>query len=165
MVKLLKKRKKLVINNKKNMALAAHTIKSSKNSKKKPKRLGRGNASGKGTYSGRGLKGQRSRAGGKSGCRLRGLKQSLKKIPKLRGFKSLQPKKEVVTLTVLNKISKEAGIITPFSLKKKGIISNPKRGVKIVATGTIDKPVILKGCLATKKAVELIEKVGGKLVY
>ncbi len=49
------------------------------------KRVGRGNASGKGSYSGRGLKGQRSRSGGKKGLKLRGLRRLSKRLPKLRG--------------------------------------------------------------------------------
>ncbi|MCG2701107.1 50S ribosomal protein L15, partial [Candidatus Parcubacteria bacterium] len=46
------------------MSLSLHTIKPAKGATKKRKRIGRGNASGTGTYSGRGLKGQKSRSGG-----------------------------------------------------------------------------------------------------
>src|SRR3989338_10160525 len=69
--------------------------------KKKRKRVGRGNASGHGTYSGRGLKGQRARSGGKKGLKLRGLKQLLKNKPKIGGFRSLKPKMAVVNLSDL----------------------------------------------------------------
>jgi len=57
------------------------------------KRKGRGNASGKGTYASRGLKGQRARSGGRSGLKRRSLmRQLIKKTPKIGGFKSLRKK-------------------------------------------------------------------------
>ena len=147
------------------MSLTANTIKPAKNSSKTKKRLGRGNASGKGTYSARGLKGQRSRSGGKGGLKLRGLKAAIKKVPKLRGFKSLVPKKETISLDILEHIAKEGDIVTPFYLKKKKIIKNIKNSLKIVATGELKKKITIKGCVATKKAVELIEKSGSKITF
>jgi len=147
------------------MALSPNTIKSAKDSRKKSKRIGRGNASQKGTYAGRGLKGQKSRSGGKSGTRRRGFKASLQKVPKLRGFKSLQARKETVTLAQLEKYCETGKEITPNYLKVKKVISRPQNGVKIVATGELKKKLVIKGCLASKKAVELIEKAGGELKF
>ena len=49
--------------------LALHNLKVNKKAKRKVRRVGRGNASGSGTYSGRGLKGQKARSGGKSGLK------------------------------------------------------------------------------------------------
>ncbi|MBD3310906.1 MAG: 50S ribosomal protein L15 [Candidatus Magasanikbacteria bacterium] len=146
------------------MAIELHKIKST-DSKKTKKRVGRGNSSGKGTYSGRGLKGQRARSGGKSGTKMRGFKQSLQKIPKVRGFNSRQPKKETVSLSDLDKNFKDGELVTPYSLKSKGLISRPKNGVKILANGDLKKKIIIKGCLATKKAIELIEKSGSKIIF
>ena len=147
------------------MSLSPSTIKSARGSKRTSKRLGRGNASGKGTFAARGLKGQKSRSGGKSRTQIRGFKASLQKIPKLRGFKSLQAKKETVTLSQLEKVAEKDKVITPNFLNRKGLVANIRNGVKIVATGEIKKKVEIKGCLASKKAVELIEKAGGKLVF
>ncbi len=147
------------------MSFTPSTIKAKLNSRRKRKRVGRGNASGKGTYSGRGLKGQRSRSGGKSGTQKRGFKQSLLKVPKVRGFNSPNARKETVTLATLDRVGKEGDIITPAYLDKAGVINHPKNGVKIVANGEIKKKLTVKGCLASKKAVELIEKAGGRLVY
>ena len=147
------------------MSLSASTIKASKGAIKKSKRLGRGNSSQKGTYSGRGLKGQRSRSGGKSRTQIRGFKASLQKIPKSRGFNSINDKKETVTLGTLNKICKDGDLVTPRFLNKKSVIDKPERGVKIVATGKFEKKVIFKSCLASKKAVELIEKAGSRIVF
>lgn len=147
------------------MALAPHTIHSVSGSRKRVKRVGRGNASGRGTMSGRGGKGQRARSGGKSRTKIRGFRPLLLKIPKVRGFKSLYAKLETVTLERLNRLGEDDLIITPDLLKTKGLIGHPQRGVKIVATGGITKKITVKGCLASKKAIELIEKVGGRVVF
>ncbi len=71
--------------------LTLHNLKKSKGITKS-KRLGRGNSSGVGTYSTRGMKGQRSRSGGKSGLIARSINSYLLRIPKVKGFKSFKPK-------------------------------------------------------------------------
>ncbi|MFZ2189939.1 MAG: 50S ribosomal protein L15 [Candidatus Magasanikiibacteriota bacterium] len=147
------------------MVLTASTIKPGTGIKRRGKRVGRGNASGKGTYSARGLKGQRSRSGGKSRTQIRAFRASLLKVPKLRGFKSMYSKKETVTLSTLERIVKEGDLVTPRYLDKKGVINRPVNGVKIVARGELKKKVTIKSCLASKKAVELIEKSGSKIVF
>jgi len=147
------------------MAIELHTIEKYRGATKKSKRVGRGNSSQKGTYSSRGMKGQRSRSGGKSGLKTRGFKQSLQKIPKNRGFKSPHIKKETIILSTLDKNFIDKDIVTPAILKKKSLISSPKNGVKIVATGEITKKITVKNCLASKKAVELIEKAGGTVLF
>ncbi len=147
------------------MTLSAHTIYPARGARHKYKRLGRGNASGKGTMSGRGGKGQTARTGGRSGTERRGFKSSLQKIPKLRGFKSLFPRMEIVTLATLERIAADGIEITPASLKERGVISRPQNGVKILATGALTKKIIVSGCVASKRAAEEIERVGGKLVF
>jgi large subunit ribosomal protein L15 len=67
------------------MPLSIHTIKPAKGATKKRKRIGRGNAAGKGTYAGKGLKGQNSRSGVSNLKRL-GMKQVLLRTPKKRGL-------------------------------------------------------------------------------
>jgi len=146
------------------MSITPTTINAGKRTKNNNKRVGRGNGSGKGTYSARGLKGQRSRSGGKSGLRQRAFKAQLQKVPKLRGFKSPHVKPETVTLKTLERVATDGMELDPFILKQLGLISNPKRGVKIVATGELKKKLIFTGCVATKQALEAIEKAGGKLV-
>ena len=147
------------------MALTPSTIKAAHGAKRTSKRVGRGNASQKGTYSGRGLKGQRSRSGGKSGTQLRGFKQSLQKVPKIRGFKSMHPKKQVVTLATLERVCKNGDTVTPWSLEQIGVVDKPKHGVKIVATGELKKKLTVEECLASKAAVEAIEKAGGTITF
>ncbi len=142
------------------MALTPGTIKPGDRTTRK-KRVGRGDASGKGTYSGRGLKGQRSRSGGKNGTRLRGFKAQLQKMPKLRGFKSMHPKPEVVTLQMLDRAFDNGDLVTPGLLAKKKVIAHPDRGVKIVVKGDLNKKLTIRECKASAGAKAAIEKVGG----
>lgn len=147
------------------MGLSPHTIKSSKGAKKSSRRVGRGNAAGGGTYAGRGLKGQRSRSGGKGGLKRRGFKQALQKVPKLRGFKSPHAKKAVVTLSTLERVAKAGEVVTPWTLEQVGVIARAATGVKIVARGTLTKKVDVQSCVASKAAVEAIEKAGGSISF
>lgn len=118
------------------MSLSLHTIKPAKGATKKRKRVGRGNASGHGTYSTRGLKGQKSRSGVSNLKRL-GMKMTLMRTPKKRGFKSLKPKNQVVNLEDVNKNFKDGEVVNPKSLLKKGLIDNIKAGVKILGKGNL----------------------------
>lgn len=147
------------------MPLSPHTIKPGKRTKKNVKRLGRGNASGKGTYASRGLKGQRARSGGKGGLQLRGFRQSLQKVPKLRGFKSKKVKPETITLAALERVCEAGQSIDPYKLAELGLVDDPKKGVKIVASGTLTKKLSVTGCVASKGALEQIEKAGGTLTF
>lgn len=147
------------------MALSAHTLSSKKATSARKKRVGRGNGSGTGTYSTRGLKGQRSRSGGKGGTQRRGFKANLQKIPKLRGFKSLEAKPELVTLATLERICESGDVVTPKFLANKGVVDLPQRGVKIVSRGELIKKINVKHCHASKSALEQIEKAGGTLVF
>jgi large subunit ribosomal protein L15 len=119
------------------MTLRLHTIKPAKGSTKKRKRVGRGNASGHGTYSGRGLKGQKSRSGGKNGLKRLGMKTTLLNIPKKRGFKSQKPKNQVVNLADINKYFKDGDTVDPQSLLKAGLIDTIKLPVKILGKGEL----------------------------
>ncbi len=111
--------------------LSLHTIKKTKGSAQKSKRVGRGNASGRGTYSTRGLKGQKSRSG-VSGLKRMGMKKQLLQIPKSRGFKSLRPKNQVVDVKVINKSFQDQEVVSPQSLFEKKIISFISKPIKIL---------------------------------
>jgi large subunit ribosomal protein L15 len=130
---------------------------------KKIKRIGRGGK--RGAYSGRGLKGQKSRAGRKLKPAIR---EFIKRYPKLRGyrFKGLPPRLAVVNLEVLEKEFKEGEKISPQILLQKRIIRRisgriPK--VKILGTGEITKPLIIENCTTSKSAKEKIEKSKGTI--
>ena len=146
------------------MTVYAHTIKSGTGSRKlNIKRVGRGNSSQKGTYSGRGGKGQTARSGGGSRSHMRAWRTLLLRMPKNRGFKSLNPKAETVTLSTVNRLFVAGETVTPELLKKRGAIGTVQNGVKIVASGKIEHALQFTGCVASKTAKDLIEKAGGKI--
>jgi len=118
------------------MSLRLHTIKPSRGAIKKRKRIGRGNASGSGTYSGRGQKGQKSRSG-VSGLKRLGMKQMLRQVPKLRGFKSNKPKNQAVNINDINSNFKNNDEINPRTLLKKGLIGKIKLPIKILGKGEL----------------------------
>lgn len=118
------------------MSLSLHTLKPAKGSTKKRKRVGRGNASGHGTYSTRGQKGQKSRAGVSNLKRL-GMKMTLMRTPKKKGFKSLKSKDQVVNLVDINESYKDGEVVNPKTLLKKGLIDTIKIGVKILGKGDL----------------------------
>jgi len=131
---------------------------------KEKKRVGRGGK--RGTYSGRGVKGQKSRAGRKLKPIIR---EILKKYPKLRGysFKSKQ-EKVIVNLKDLERKFKEGEKVTPETLFERGLIEKisgkiPKI-VKILAQGELKKKLIFERCQFSKKAKEMIQKTGSKIL-
>ncbi len=111
--------------------LSLNTIKKTKGSSKKIKRVGRGNASGHGTYSTRGLKGQKSRSG-VSGLKRLGMKKQLLAIPKVRGFKSHKPKNQIVSVKAINSHFKDNELVSPTTLFEKKLISSAQLPVKIL---------------------------------
>ncbi|MFH1291580.1 MAG: 50S ribosomal protein L15 [bacterium] len=145
------------------MSLRPNTIKPAKGSKKTRRRVGRGNASGRGNYSCRGMKGQRSRSGGKGGLKRKGLKQVLQSTPKLRGFNSLKIKPCEVRLSGLGKAYQDGEVVNLTTLKEKKVIGKNTKTVKIIATGEIKKKLTIQGIKCTVKAKELIEKNGGEV--
>jgi len=139
-----------------------HQLKPIHKSKNK-KRIGRGGK--KGTYSGKGVKGQASRAGRKMVPIIREL---IKRYPKLRGYRAfaLQRYETVLNLNVLDKNTNDGEIINPENLIKKGIISMIKGKipkVKILGNGKLNKKLIIENCKVSKTAKEAIEKVGGSI--
>ncbi len=130
---------------------------------KKEKRIGRGGK--RGTYCGRGIKGQKSRAGRKMYPQIR---EIIKKIPKLRGWKfKAKEKPEWLNLKEIEMKFKENEIVSPETLVKKGLLKK-RMGkippVKILGKGKIKKPLLIKNCLLSKKAKEKIKKIGGKIL-
>ncbi|OGF21247.1 50S ribosomal protein L15 [Candidatus Falkowbacteria bacterium RBG_13_39_14] len=143
--------------------LVLHNLKKPKGNRSK-KRVGRGNASGHGTYSTRGIKGQRSRSGGKGGLKIKGFKQLLSSIPKLRGFKRLQEDVQIVNVSELNNKFFDNSEINVENLYKKGLIKTVKKGVKVLGNGELKvKGLKVSGCEVSKSAREKIEKNGGAI--
>ncbi|MBI4122167.1 MAG: 50S ribosomal protein L15 [Parcubacteria group bacterium] len=130
---------------------------------KKRMRLGRGDSSGKGSYSGRGQKGQSSRSG-VGGLALKGLRRRLLSIPKLGGFNSLYEKTAVVNLSDLEKHFETNARVSPDTLIKKGLIDTHKHGVKILSKGSVTKPLKVVHCKVSETARKALEKAGGTIV-
>lgn len=139
-----------------------HQIKP-KHKRKTKKRIGRGGK--RGTYSGKGVKGQKSRAGKKMEPIIRGL---IKKYPKLKGYrqKTREKIKTVINLSLFEKEFESGEKITPQVLLKKKIMRKIKGKipeVKILAKGELTKKLIFKNCQVSKSARDKIEKAGGTI--
>ena len=130
---------------------------------KKRKRVGRGGK--RGTYAGRGVKGQRARAG----RRLKpAIREFIKRYPKLRGykFKRLAPRPAIINIETLEKKFKTSETVSPKALLEKKIIRRIKGRipkVKILARGKITKELTIDGCQVSKGAKEQIKKAGGSI--
>lgn len=143
-------------------SLSLHTIKPARGSKTKRVRVGRGNASGLGTTAGRGTKGQRARSGGRNKLKMKGIRQTLLRIPKNRGFKSSIPHPESVTLAQLERWCAAGARVTLASLQKARRVPASAIGVKVVASGTLSKALTLVDMTASAAARAAVEKAGGQ---
>jgi len=131
---------------------------------KKRKRVGRGDASGQGKTAGRGEKGQKARSGGKVRAGFEGGQMPLsRRLPK-RGFRN--PFRErfiaVNLIDLCRKFSKGA-IIDKEALLASGIVKKKEDGIKILAKGNIDFPIILKVAKVSQAAREKITAAGGSI--
>jgi len=142
-----------------------HEISPAAGSRKDRKRVGRGDGSGNGTYSGRGCKGQKSR----SGYRIRpgfegGQLPIIKRLPRKRGFTNVFRKKySIVKLGELN-IFEANSEVTPEALLNSGIVNSLKLPVKILADGDIKHPLTVKADKFSDAAKTKLEAAGGKAV-
>src|SRR3990170_2932189 len=145
--------------------MLAHELRPPKGAKHARRRVGRGNASGHGTYSGRGLKGQKARAGRKPKLGFEGGQTRLiKRLPRRRGFTNMFRKEySPVNLRDLDRF--EAGTeVTPALLKEKGILRSLRRPVKVLALGELTRPLTVKAHKFSLSAREKIEAIGGSAV-
>jgi len=145
------------------MKLTIQTIRPAKGSKHRVKRIGRGNASGHGTYSTRGGKGQTARSGGSHRLRLKAFKRLMQSTPKLSGFKSLRIKPAEVQFSILEKKFQANETVDLKTLKERHIIGKNALAAKVIGNGELTKKLILSGVACSKSAKSLIEKVGGEV--
>ena len=131
-------------------------------------RVGRGIGSGKGKTSGRGVKGQKSRSGVAIKSFEGGQMPLYRRLPK-RGFNSIT-KKNIAILNLnqiqryIDKKSIDTKNILNFNLLKKlGLIDNNYSRLKILGTGEIKDKINIEADLASKSAVEKLEKIGGSI--
>ena len=127
----------------------------------RPSRKGRGISAGQGKTAGRGTKGQKARTGHRkmpTGF-MGGQRAIMQAVPKLKGFKSLHAKAEVVYTDRLNDLS---GAVDNQKLYDAGLISSPYSKVKVITRGELKSKVDLSTQFASKTAIEAIKKAGGK---
>lgn len=138
------------------------TISASPGSRKARKRVGRGDGSGHGTYSGRGCKGQKSRAGYRMKPGFEGGQLPLiKRLPRKRGFTNIfRIEYSVVNLTRLNVFEPESEVDLE-KLITAGIVKSLRRPVKILGEGDIDRPLSVKAHKFSAAARTKIEAAGG----
>ena len=126
----------------------------------RPSRKGRGISAGQGKTAGRGTKGQKARTGHNKmpASFMGGQRAIMQAIPKLKGFKSIHKKAEVVYTDNLNTLS---GKVDNFVLAENNLISSPYVKVKVISRGELTAKISLETQFASKSAVSALEKTGG----
>ena len=139
-----------------------NTLKPAPGAKTTAARVGRGIGSGFGKTCGRGHKGQKARSGGYHKVGFEGGQMPMqRRLPKF-GFTSRKElERAEIRLSELNSI--DDNLIDLMTLKKANIINTTIKQVKIIATGTLQRAVTVRGILATKGARKAIEAAGGKI--
>ena len=124
-------------------------------------RRGRGHGSGNGKTAGKGHKGQKARSGAPRPGFEGGQMPLYRRIPK-RGFTN-RNSKDIVAINVdrLEKFN-DGDVVTIEALREKGIISNPKDGVKMLGNGELTKKLTVQVNAFSKSAIQKIEALGGK---
>ncbi|MCJ7682807.1 MAG: 50S ribosomal protein L15 [Desulfobacteraceae bacterium] len=132
-------------------------------SRKKRKRVGRGPGSGHGKTSCRGHKGQRSRSGGGVRPGFEGGQMPLhRRLPK-RGFTNIFKKEyNILNVEDLNRFEPNA-LLDAEAFKQAGLIKKMMDGIKLLGTGEITRPVVVRIQKVSKTAKEKLEAAGGKI--
>jgi large subunit ribosomal protein L15 len=136
------------------------------------KRVGRGPGSGKGRYSGRGIKGQKARSGSN---KMRpgfegGQMPAYMRLPKKRGQYSkdampVGPHRTQVSSVNVRDLERFDGDVTPETLKEAGLIRNTRLDVKILGHGDLTKKLTVSAHLFSAGAREKIEQAGGTITW
>ncbi len=124
-------------------------------------RRGRGHASGNGKTAGKGHKGQKARSGAPRPGFEGGQMPLFRRIPK-RGFKN----RNTLTIVAINvsalEVFENDSVVTVETLVERGIVKNPRDGVKILGNGELTKKLTVQANAFSASAVEKIEALGGK---
>ena len=124
-------------------------------------RRGRGHGSGNGKTAGKGHKGQKARSGGGVRPGFEGGQMPLyRRIPK-RGFTNRNSKDIVAINLSALEVFENGETVTVETLLEKGIVKNPKDGVKILGNGEFTKKLDVKANAFSASAKEKIEALGG----
>ena len=124
-------------------------------------RRGRGHGSGNGKTAGKGHKGQKARSGAPRPGFEGGQMPLYRRLPK-RGFKNRNSKEiVVVNISVLENFDNDA-VVSVDTLIERGIVKNPRDGVKILGNGELTKKLTVQANAFSASAKEKIEALGGK---
>ena len=134
-------------------------------STKKRKRVGRGPASGNGKTAGRGMNGQKSRAGGGKGAGFEGGQTPLAmRLPKLPGFRNINRVEYApVNVARLEENFEAGAVVDHDALVAAGIIKKNDQLVKVLGDGELTKALTVKVDKVSASAVAKIEAAGGKV--
>lgn len=139
-----------------------HMVTPPRGARKSRKRVGRGDSAGKGSYAGRGMKGQQSRSGGGPRPGFEGGQLPLiKGLPMKRGFNNIfKTYYALVKLDVLDNFA--AGErVTPETLRERGYVRERNMPIKILGDGEVSKAVTVSAHKFTQSARQKIEAAGG----
>jgi len=163
------------------MTMHNHTVSSAGSKTRKRKRIGRGDASGNGSYSGKGMKGQKSRSGGGvrpgfEGGQLPLIKRLpslmfeggqlplIKRLPSLRGFTNIfKTQYHAVNLDTILKMYPNGGDVSPGTLVETGVLKDQKLPLKVLGRGEINVNLKVSAHKFTKSAKQKIETAGGTI--
>lgn len=125
--------------------------------------MGRGDGSGHGTYSGRGLKGQKARAGGGVRPGFEGGQLPLiKRLPSKRGFTNIFKKEyALVDISSLN-IFEKGSEVTPEKLLQARLVKSLRKPIKVLGDGKLEHPLVVKANKFSASARAMLEAMGGK---
>ncbi|MBN2097240.1 MAG: 50S ribosomal protein L15 [Candidatus Omnitrophica bacterium] len=140
-----------------------NNLSSPKGTNRRPKRVGRGHASGHGKTSCRGHKGQKARSGSSLHPGFEGGQMPLfRRLPK-RGFNNPFAKQcQILNVENLNCFKKDS-TVTPQMLQEQGLIKKLKVSVKILGQGKLTKALKVQVHAVSKQAREKIEQAGGQV--
>jgi len=132
-------------------------------SKHSKKRVGRGDGSGHGTYSCRGLKGQKSRSGPGIALRFEGGQTPLvKRLPHIRGFTNIFKTDYILVKLQQLDVFEPDTEVTPQMLLDAGLIPSLKKPVKILGDGELQRSLVVKANKFSESARRKIEAAGGR---
>tara|TARA_Y100001968_G_scaffold89168_1_gene80215 strand:+ start:475 stop:924 length:450 start_codon:yes stop_codon:yes gene_type:complete len=142
-----------------------HSLKSPQGSKKNRKRVGRGDSSGSGSYSGKGMKGQKSRSGGGVRPGFEGGQLPLiKKLSALRGFNNIFRREFIpINLNTISKLYEKDDEISPETLVEKNVLKDTKSPIKILGDGEINFSVKVTAHKFSRSAKDKIIAAGGTI--
>jgi large subunit ribosomal protein L15 len=139
-----------------------HELRPPRGAKKNRKRVGRGNASGTGTYAGKGMKGQQARAGSGPSWGFEGGQTPLiRRLPVRRGFQNpFRVAFVAVNVRDLNRFPANSEV-TPEALREAGVIRSRRHLIKVLGEGELSAPLTVRVHRVSAPARAKIEAAGG----